>query len=279
MVKQLGVSTYFLTLSCADLRWDELPYIINKLNNLGLTEEELKNLSYQARTELLNSNLVLIARHFQYKVQVFFFKEILLDGPLGKTKYALRVEFQERGSPHVHAFIWILNAPKIGNETEYLAFIEKSISANLPHPVEQPELFELVKSYQIHSHSRSCWKYKKNKCRFSYGRFFTDRAIISKPLNFDIPQKEKEKLMSWQRNILDKVKEYTDTNLYPAKTNIIDPLKANYQLPPTIDCILSDLSIISKDYYNALSISKDSDYELHLIRAPNSCFVNNYFEI
>ena len=73
MVKQLGVSTYFLTLSCADLRWDELPYIINKLNNLGLTEEELKNLSYQARTELLNSNLVLIARHFQYKVQDFFF--------------------------------------------------------------------------------------------------------------------------------------------------------------------------------------------------------------
>ena len=50
MVKQLRVPTYFLTLSCADLRWDELPYIINKLNNLSLTEEELKNLSYQART-------------------------------------------------------------------------------------------------------------------------------------------------------------------------------------------------------------------------------------
>ena len=46
MVQQLGVPTYFLTLSCADLRWNELPYIINKLNNLGLTEEELKNLSY-----------------------------------------------------------------------------------------------------------------------------------------------------------------------------------------------------------------------------------------
>ena len=50
MVKQLRVPTYFLTLSCADLRWDELPYIINKLNNLSLTEEGLKNLSYQART-------------------------------------------------------------------------------------------------------------------------------------------------------------------------------------------------------------------------------------
>lgn len=41
MVKQLGVPTYFLTLSCAELRWKELPYIINKLNNLELTEEEL----------------------------------------------------------------------------------------------------------------------------------------------------------------------------------------------------------------------------------------------
>ena len=41
MAKQLGIPTYFLTLSCADLRWEELPYIINKLNNLGLSEEEL----------------------------------------------------------------------------------------------------------------------------------------------------------------------------------------------------------------------------------------------
>ena len=35
MVKQLAIFTYFLTLSCADLRWEELSYIINKLNNLG----------------------------------------------------------------------------------------------------------------------------------------------------------------------------------------------------------------------------------------------------
>ena len=55
-----------------------------------------------------------------------------MDGPLGKTKYyALRVEFQERGSPHVHAFIWILNAPKIGNETEYIAFTEKKASVQI----------------------------------------------------------------------------------------------------------------------------------------------------
>ena len=47
MVTQSGIPTYFLTLSCADLRWDELPYIINKLNNLNLTDEEIRNLTYQ----------------------------------------------------------------------------------------------------------------------------------------------------------------------------------------------------------------------------------------
>ena len=35
MVKQLRIPTSFLTLSCADLKWEELPYIIDKSNNLG----------------------------------------------------------------------------------------------------------------------------------------------------------------------------------------------------------------------------------------------------
>ena len=49
MVKQLGIPTYFLTLSCADIRWQELSHIINKLNNMELSEEEIRNLSYQER--------------------------------------------------------------------------------------------------------------------------------------------------------------------------------------------------------------------------------------
>ena len=62
---------------------------------------------------MLNKNPVLVARHFQYKVEVFF-KEITLDDPLGKTKYlCYAIEFQERGSPYVHSFIWIFNVPNI----------------------------------------------------------------------------------------------------------------------------------------------------------------------
>ena len=42
MLKQLGCSSFFLTLSCADLRWIELVEVISKLNSLGLTRENVK---------------------------------------------------------------------------------------------------------------------------------------------------------------------------------------------------------------------------------------------
>ena len=110
-----------------------------------------------------------MARHFQFKVEVFF-KEIILNGPLGKTiYYAIFVELQERSSPHVHSFIWIFNAPNTQNQTAYIEIIEKKINAQLPDHLKDLELYELVKTYQVHVHSRFGWKYLKKKCRFSYG--------------------------------------------------------------------------------------------------------------
>ena len=104
---------------------------------------------------MLNNNPVLVARHFQYKVEVFF-KDIILDGALGKTTYyAIRIEFQERRSPHVHSFIWILNPPNIRDEAAYISFIEKIINAQLPYPQNNSELFELVKTHQVSKDSFS----------------------------------------------------------------------------------------------------------------------------
>ena len=118
MVKQLGILTFFMTLSCADLRRNELVEIISKFNRLNVSDDVSKNMTYQERCNTLNKNPVLVARHFQYRVETFF-KVIVLDEPLVKTSYyAIRVEFQVRGSPHIHSFIWILNAPKLSKETK-----------------------------------------------------------------------------------------------------------------------------------------------------------------
>ena len=83
IVKWLGLPTLNLTLSCADLRWNELVSLVFKIiiNNFNLSEEEVQNLPYQVRCKLFNMNPVLAARHFQFRVDVFF-KEILVDGPL-----------------------------------------------------------------------------------------------------------------------------------------------------------------------------------------------------
>ena len=59
MVKQLRISTYFMKLSCTGVRPEEIPHIISKLNNFELSEEELKDLSYQERCNILNNSPVL----------------------------------------------------------------------------------------------------------------------------------------------------------------------------------------------------------------------------
>ena len=107
-----------------------------------------------------------MVKHFQYLVEVLF-KEIILDGPLGKVKcYAIRVEFQFRGSPHIHYFLWVVNAPVLSKDTKvgYIQFINHIVKADIPDEREKPELNKLVKTYQLHSHSKSCRKYKKVDC-------------------------------------------------------------------------------------------------------------------
>lgn len=72
MLKQLGIPTWFTTLSCADLRWPELFQIIARKGGEKMTSEQLDALSYNERCHMLNTNPVIVAKHFQYRVETFF---------------------------------------------------------------------------------------------------------------------------------------------------------------------------------------------------------------
>ena len=157
MVKQLGMPTWFMTLSCADLRWKELLTIICKCHYVNLSPDELTDLSYDDKCKLLNLNPVITARHYQYRVETFF-KEILLSElqPLGKIiYYAIRIEFLNRGAPHVHSLLWTDNAPQLtsGTINNYISFIDNHIKTYLPDILDDKELFDSVDTYQKHSHS------------------------------------------------------------------------------------------------------------------------------
>ena len=91
-----------------------------------------------------------MARHFQLRIDMFF-KEIILDESLAKTKYyIIRAEFQVIDSPHIHSFIWIVNAPILSDKTieSYTEWVDQMTSAELSEEDSQPTLFKLVKNYQ-----------------------------------------------------------------------------------------------------------------------------------
>ena len=77
--------------------------------------------------------------------------------------------------------------------------------------------------------------------------------------------------------VLLKVKQYIDDNLNPKKHSILNPMKENFEQVPSINEILSKLCLTEDDYYKCLSISSDSDFQIHLKWNPNACFANNYF--
>lgn len=78
----------------------------------GVKEEAL---SYYERWLLLTLNPVVITKHFKYQVETFFKKVLKTNAnPIGKKIYhAFRIEFKMRGSPHLHAFIWTSDYPKL----------------------------------------------------------------------------------------------------------------------------------------------------------------------
>ena len=81
-------------------------------------------------------------------------------------------------------------------------------------------MFELVKTYQIHHHSKTCRKYKNEKCRFRFGKSFTNTTIIAQTLADSVPPDVKLQKMEQRSNILKKVKNYIENELNPSKTKL-----------------------------------------------------------
>ena len=142
-----------LALSCqssADLRLNELISIIGKFN-------EVNNFSKSNVINVLIKIDVIYRTAFQFWwpdifhiVLKYFLMEIVIDGLIGKTKCnAILVEFQIHGSPHIHSFLWIVNAPTLtkDNKEEYIGFVENIIHVTPPHEAEQPELYKFVTTY------------------------------------------------------------------------------------------------------------------------------------
>ena len=83
-----------------------------------------------------------------------------------------------------------------------MTFIDSIVKAYVPNQSEDPELFNLVTTYQLHSHSNSCRKYKNEKCRYRFGKFFTDQTITALPLPEDLPENQRNAILNERESIL-----------------------------------------------------------------------------
>ena len=189
MIRQLGLPTWFLTLSAADMQWPDVFQTIARQYGTTLTEEDVKSMSFEDKSKWLRQNPATAARHFQYRLNTFFQKFLRSNAhPLGElVDYAIQIEFQARGSPHAYTILWIKDAPKLGvdSDEDVCNFIDQYISCSSP---EDADLAHLVSKVQKHRHSAACRR--NGHCRFHYPRPPSPQTLIAREFQPDMCLKD-----------------------------------------------------------------------------------------
>ena len=200
MIRQLSLPTWFMSLSAADTRWTDLLKMLAKLNDgFEYSETELEKLTWQEKTKLVQKDPVTCSRYFDHRVQEFL-NTILKSRsePIGKVlDYFYRVEFQQRGSPHIHMLVWVENAPTLEtkSEEEIIEFVDQYLTCSS----DNEKTANLV-NLQSHKHSRTCRKKGKPICRFGFPLPPLPKTMLLYPLEENI-DKYKKKNVDLQKSM------------------------------------------------------------------------------
>ena len=160
-LRQNGCPTLFFTLSCAEFDWkDLLREIAETVYRRKVSDEELDNLPISKRNKLISENYVQTTLHFQKRVEKLF-SLMQYDGFFGDTgsekyhmsSYFYRVEFQQRGAPHIHSLLWLKDsnghdAPSFWLEEEQIS-TEESVEQRINRLEEKKKKIEKVADYLI----------------------------------------------------------------------------------------------------------------------------------
>ena len=150
----LGIPTWFLTLSAADLHWPEMIQAMAVQFGKKLTQKDVEKMSMKDRSTYLCQNPITGVHMFQHRLE----------------------------APHAHCLLWVKDAPKIDKDPDDVmcAFIDKYITAVIP-PVtsENEHNIKLMNNLQKHTHSEYCCENKS--CRFGFPKLPAIKTIISGP--------------------------------------------------------------------------------------------------
>ena len=261
MIRQLGVPTFFCTFSAAEMRWPEVIEAIKRQQGEDVNFDEL---DWSAKCDILRSNPVTAMRMFDKRVEALFRDLISSQAePLGKVlDFFYRVEFQHRGSPHIHCLLWIEGAPVFETDSDKTVcnFVSKYITAQLPDPRKQPELHRKVKELQMHSrnHSRTCFRSFGSACRFGFPKQPCKETMITRPFESDTDISE----------AVEKAKD----KLKPLNALLNEPEIAEHL---SLEQLLARYKLTVSEYEKCMSLIATS-CSVTLKRDPKDCWVNGY---
>jgi hypothetical protein len=132
MTREYGLPSLFITLTAAESRWTHLKDILKSTDNKDTnpTNRPLHTmLHFTHRKKELWNHVWRKPANSNWGHLNHFFE---------------RVEFQNRGAPHTHSIIWV-------EKTIDEMIAENLIRSDLPDPILEPELYQLVITHQIHT--------------------------------------------------------------------------------------------------------------------------------
>ena len=234
MIRQLGLPTWFMSLSSADTRWSFLLKALSQLDGIILSDEDVAKLSWNEKTKLVQKDPITCSRIFDERVRKFI--QIFLKSthdPVGHvTDYFYRVEFQQRGSPHIHMLVWIDSAPKYPKDDEetIVKFVDNYVSCS-----NQNDSMSHLVGLQTHKHSKTCRKKGKAVCRFGFPLPPLRKTVLLEPLDVDV-DKYKKKYDKIQDN-MNKYKDGMNFSFEQFLTKVAEMSEEEY-----IKCIRSSIN-------------------------------------
>ena len=156
MVRALGKPSYFLTMTC-NPAWPEI--------------QEALPLSQQA-----HDRPDLCCRVFKLKLDALM-HDLLKGQVLGRVQgWMLTVEFQKRGLPHVH----ILLIMEHDDVPRCVEDYDRAISAEIPDPHTQPQLYKTVAKTMLHTCSpERCIDAQTRLCNKGFPKPFCPATRVS----------------------------------------------------------------------------------------------------
>ena len=143
-----------MTFYAAEFHWSEIIQVVTCQYGQTLGGEPINGMDWNAKVNCLKRNPVTVVRQIDYGFKKLWGKVIFCGmHPFGQIlNFDNQIEFQNRGTEHMHAPIHMVDAMKFdeNEDSEVFKFIDKCITCALLDETKYPEMSNLVKKMQIH---------------------------------------------------------------------------------------------------------------------------------